>query len=236
MFDTSRGGSWTATTRAVAGRAADVARRRGFDGPWARARGASHRWGFAGPVAIVVDDARCPGPRGVGSSSRSRSARPDQGKGGRRRGIGMKAWGREQPRPWLDVRRFLPHQLCHTHPVELAREGVSLNVVQRQLRTRATLGATSIHLPGIDPEEIVARSTPPGRSDLSASAGLRLQRKLTGPVAGAFRRFRGPAASITTCTHEAACGNATAPTSRATRGSSDPAASSGAVLVSAMQP
>jgi integrase len=29
-------------------------------------------------------------------------------------------------------RRFAPHQLRHAHAVELAREGVSLNVIQRQ--------------------------------------------------------------------------------------------------------
>ena len=30
-------------------------------------------------------------------------------------------------------RRFAPHQLRHAHAVELAREGVPLNVIQRQL-------------------------------------------------------------------------------------------------------
>ena len=33
-------------------------------------------------------------------------------------------------------RRFAPHQLRHAHAVEMAREGVSLNVIQRQLVTR----------------------------------------------------------------------------------------------------
>jgi site-specific recombinase XerD len=96
------------------------------------------------------------------------------GKGGRRREIGMDAWGWEQLRPWLAARvelpvgplfcvidgpprgrpwssanvrvefrrlaaqagirrRFAPHQLRHAHAVELAREGVPLNVIQRQL-------------------------------------------------------------------------------------------------------
>jgi integrase len=96
------------------------------------------------------------------------------GKGGRRREIGMDAWGWENLRPWLSQRlelpagplfcvidgptrgrpwsaaavrtefrrhaaeagvrrRFAPHQLRHAHAVELAREGVSLNVIQRQL-------------------------------------------------------------------------------------------------------
>jgi integrase len=30
-------------------------------------------------------------------------------------------------------RRFAPHQLRHAHAVEMAREGLSLNVIQRQL-------------------------------------------------------------------------------------------------------
>jgi integrase len=96
------------------------------------------------------------------------------GKGGRRREIGMDAWGWEQLRPWLDARvelpvgplfcvidgatrgrpwssanarvefrrlaaqagirrRFAPHQLRHAHAGELARGGVALNVIQRQL-------------------------------------------------------------------------------------------------------
>jgi hypothetical protein len=38
---------------------------------------------------------------------------------------------------------------------QLAREGVSLNVIQRQLG-HANLGTTSIYLQGIDTEEIVA--------------------------------------------------------------------------------
>jgi hypothetical protein len=41
------------------------------------------------------------------------------------------------------------------HAVELAREGVPLNVIQRQLG-HANLGTTSIYLQGIDTEEIIA--------------------------------------------------------------------------------
>lgn len=38
-------------------------------------------------------------------------------------------------------RRFAPHQLCHAHAVEMAHEGVPLNVIQRQLgRPRDRLG------------------------------------------------------------------------------------------------
>jgi integrase len=118
------------------------------------------------------------------------------GKGGRRREIGIDAWGWEQLRPWLAARlelpigplfcvidgptrrrpwssanvrvefrrlaaqagirrRFAPHQLRHAHAVELAREGVPLNVIQRQLG-HANLGTTSIYLQGIDTEEIIA--------------------------------------------------------------------------------
>ncbi len=110
------------------------------------------------------------------------------GKGGRRREVGMDAWGWENLRPWLSQRlelpagplfcvidgptrgrpwsaaavrtefrrraseagvrrRFAPHQLRHAHAVELAREGVSLNVIQRQLG-HANLGTTSIYLQG----------------------------------------------------------------------------------------
>ena len=52
-------------------------------------------------------------------------------------------------------RRFAPHQLRHAHAVELAHEGVSLNVIQRQLG-HANLGTTSIYLQGIDIEEIIS--------------------------------------------------------------------------------
>lgn len=51
-------------------------------------------------------------------------------------------------------RRFAPHQLRHAHAVELAREGVPLNVIQRQLG-HANLGITSVYLQGIDNEEII---------------------------------------------------------------------------------
>src|SRR5438876_3112214 len=118
------------------------------------------------------------------------------GKGGRRREIGMDAWGWEQLAPWLAARvelplgplfciidgptrgrswssaavrgefrrlavqagvrrRFAPHQLRHAHALELAREGVPLNITQRQ-PGHANLDTTSIYLQGIDPEEIIA--------------------------------------------------------------------------------
>jgi site-specific recombinase XerD len=136
------------------------------------------------------------------------------GKGGRRREIGMDAWGWEQLQPWLAARvelpvgpllciidgptrgrpwssagvrvefrrlaaqaavrrRFAPHQLRHAHAVELEREGVPLNVSQRQLG-HANLGTTSIYLQRIDTEEIIATAHARRPPMMSATAGLRL--------------------------------------------------------------
>ena len=136
------------------------------------------------------------------------------GKGGRRREIGMDAWGWEQLQPWLAARlelpvgplfcvidgptrgrpwsgagvrvefrrlaaqasvrrRFAPHQLRHAHAVELAREGVALNIIQRQLG-HANLGTTSIYLQGIDTEEIIATVHARRAPMMSVIAGLRL--------------------------------------------------------------
>jgi site-specific recombinase XerD len=113
-----------------------------------------------------------------------------QGKGGKRREVGMDNWGFDQLQPWLARRlempvgtlfcvidgqtrgrpwtpaaarnhlrristkagvrrRFAPHQLRHAHAVEMAREGVSLKVIQRQLG-HVNLGVTSVYLDGID--------------------------------------------------------------------------------------
>jgi site-specific recombinase XerD len=117
------------------------------------------------------------------------------GKGGRRREVGMDEWAWEELRSWLELRvqlqvgplfcvingptrgrhwasaaaraelrrtavaagvrrRFAPHQLRHAHAVELAREGVPLIVIQRQLG-HSNLGITSIYLQGIDNGEII---------------------------------------------------------------------------------
>ena len=46
-------------------------------------------------------------------------------------------------------RRFAPHQLRHAHAVDMAREGVPLIVIQRQLG-HTNLGITSVYLQGID--------------------------------------------------------------------------------------
>jgi integrase len=51
-------------------------------------------------------------------------------------------------------RRFAPHQLRQAHAVEMAREGVPLIVIQRQLG-HTNLGITSIYLQGIDSAEII---------------------------------------------------------------------------------
>ena len=122
-----------------------------------------------------------------------------QGKGGKRREVGMDRWAWQHLTPWLELRvelpvgalicvlrgstrgrpwsaaaaraalrrlaeragvrrRFAPHQLRHAHAVEMAREGVPLNVIQRQLG-HANLGITSVYLQGIDNSEISTPST-----------------------------------------------------------------------------
>jgi site-specific recombinase XerD len=51
-------------------------------------------------------------------------------------------------------RRVAPHQLRHAHAVEMAREGVPLVIIQRQLG-HSNLGVTSVYLQGIDHAEII---------------------------------------------------------------------------------
>lgn len=70
-------------------------------------------------------------------------------------------------------RRFAPHQLRHAHAVEMAREGVPLPVIQRQLG-HAHLGVTSTYLQGIDTTEIIDTVHRRRAPVISASAGLRL--------------------------------------------------------------
>jgi site-specific recombinase XerD len=70
-------------------------------------------------------------------------------------------------------RRFAPHQLRHAHAVELAREGVAVNIIQRQLG-HADLGATSAYLQGIDPSEIIDAVRSRRQPTISATAGLTL--------------------------------------------------------------
>ena len=70
-------------------------------------------------------------------------------------------------------RRFAPHQLRHAHALELAREGVPLNVIQRPLG-HANLATTSIDLQGIDTDEIITTVHARGAPMMSATAGLQL--------------------------------------------------------------
>jgi site-specific recombinase XerD len=68
-------------------------------------------------------------------------------------------------------RRFAPHQLRHAHAVEMAREGVPLNVIQRQLG-HADLGITSVYLQGIDSAEVISAVHGRKAPTMPASAGL----------------------------------------------------------------
>ena len=84
-----------------------------------------------------------------------------RGKGGRRREIGMDDWGWEHVTPWLELRQSLPYGslFCviegpRAHAIELAREGVPINIIQRQLG-HSDLGVTSVYLQGIDAAEII---------------------------------------------------------------------------------
>ncbi len=69
-------------------------------------------------------------------------------------------------------RRFAPHQVRHAHAVEMAREGVPLLVIQRQLG-HTNLGITSIYLQGIDSAEIIdtvhARRAPGPRRQVAST-------------------------------------------------------------------
>ena len=70
-------------------------------------------------------------------------------------------------------RRFAPHQLRHAHAVEMAREGVPLMVIQRQLG-HVDLGITSVYLQGIDNSEIIDAVYHRRAPMIPASAGLKL--------------------------------------------------------------
>jgi site-specific recombinase XerD len=70
-------------------------------------------------------------------------------------------------------RRFAPHQLRHAHAVEMAREGVPLIVIQRQLG-HSNLGITSIYLQGIDNAEIIDTVHSRHAPMVPVSASLRL--------------------------------------------------------------
>jgi site-specific recombinase XerD len=82
-------------------------------------------------------------------------------------------------------RRFAPHQLRHAHAVEMAREGVPLVVIQRELG-HVNLGITSIYLQGIDNAETIDTVHHRAAPVIPASAGLtpwpRPARSLTAPA------------------------------------------------------
>jgi hypothetical protein len=110
-------------------------------------------------------------------------------------------------------RRFAPHQLRHAHAVELAREGVPLIVIQRQLG-HSNLGITSVYLQGIDNAEIIetvhARRQPmipvstslPGGESLADAARAKRQRGL-GAMHRATRFFG--RAGLVVCASGTAC-------------------------------
>jgi integrase len=136
-----------------------------------------------------------------------------RGKGGRRREVGMDAWGWDELQPWLELRlelpvgplfcvingptrgrhwssaaaradrrrplaasvrrRFAPDQLRHAHAVEMAREGVPLVVIQRQLG-HSNLGITSVYLQGIDNAGIIETVSARRAPMIPVSPSLRL--------------------------------------------------------------
>jgi site-specific recombinase XerD len=70
-------------------------------------------------------------------------------------------------------RRLAPHQLRHAHAVEMAREGVPLIVIQRQLG-HTNLGITSVYLQGIDNAEIIDTVHPRRAPMIPVHSSLRL--------------------------------------------------------------
>jgi site-specific recombinase XerD len=70
-------------------------------------------------------------------------------------------------------RRFAPHQLRQAHAVEMAREGVPLIVIQRQLG-HSNLGITSVYLQGINNAEIIKTVHSRRAPMMPVTASLRL--------------------------------------------------------------
>ena len=103
-------------------------------------------WGWQ-ELQPWLDPRRASGRRPVLRDHRS-DRRPTVGNRGRPRPLRRLAAGAGVRR------RFAPHQLRHAHAVEMAREGVSLIVIQRQLG-HGNLGITSVYLQGIDNPEII---------------------------------------------------------------------------------
>ena len=70
-------------------------------------------------------------------------------------------------------RRFAPHQLRHTHAVELLHEGIPLPLIQRQLG-HSHLSTTGTYLQGISSDEIISTVNARRAPMMHASAGLAL--------------------------------------------------------------
>ena len=70
-------------------------------------------------------------------------------------------------------RRLAPHQLRHAHAVELAREGVPLPVIQRQLG-HSYVSTTSVYVQGINTEEVISAIHARRAPMMHVSAGLEL--------------------------------------------------------------
>jgi hypothetical protein len=83
------------------------------------------------------------------------------GKGGRRREIGMDAWGWEHLRPWLAARLELP-------------VGPLFCIIDGPTRGRPWSSANVRVLQGIDTEEIIAPVHARRAPMMSATAGLQL--------------------------------------------------------------
>jgi site-specific recombinase XerD len=77
------------------------------------------------------------------------------------------------PPPTLGEAALDPVKLGRVLDKQLAREGVPLNIIQRQLG-HMNLGTTSIYLQGIDPEKIIIAVHTRRAPMMSASAGLKL--------------------------------------------------------------
>jgi site-specific recombinase XerD len=98
-----------------------------------------------------------------------------------RRGKGGRHWSPASARAVLRRtvaaagvrRRFAPHQFGHAHAVEMAREGVPLIVIQRQLG-HSNLGITSVYLQRIDSGEIIETVHARRAPVVAVSALLRL--------------------------------------------------------------
>lgn len=112
-------------------------------------------------------------------------------KGDKRREAGMDQWGFEQLNAWLAHRVTLPvgPLLCvidgptrgrawsataaRAELRHLAREGVAVNIIQRQLG-HTDLGTTSTYPQGIHPSEIIDAVRSRRQPTISATAGLTL--------------------------------------------------------------